>query len=197
MIAITGTSIEAFSDSYPPIVAARLGQPIENYGLGGGTFQFPNADGKTIRTEIDRAISEHASDPGPKHMHIGGPFNDLMSTDIADIGNLNWAVHHADDALIAAGWTVSAGAILPFHGGGAFPEDYYPALLDRKKAYNSWGAAHFSDRWIDLYWNLRETRDYDRADYRFFKDGLHLDQYGALLAGNAFPLAVLTPGGTT
>ena len=190
----TGTSIEDFAGSYREEVAARLGEPILNRALGGGSFLFPFPDGSSIRTRIDATIAEFASDPGPKHMHIGGPFNDLVGVQLSEVGQLNWAVHHADNALIAAGWTVSAGAILPFHGGGgAVLEGHYQALVDRRQAYNNWATQHFAGRFVDLSWILREARDWLRADSRFFSDGLHPNQYGNKLAGMAFPLSVLSP----
>lgn len=190
-VVFTGTSIEAFEGGYRGEVEKRLGAPIVNRALGGGSFLFPVA-GQTIRSCIDAAIAEFAAEP-VKHMHIGGPFNDLMGVSLAQVGDLNWAVHHADDALLAAGWTVSAGSIMPFHGGGgAVREDYYAPLVERRAAYNDWAAAHFAGRFVDLSWVLRETRDWVRADFRFFSDGLHPNEYGAKLAGTAFPLGLLT-----
>lgn len=192
IVCFTGTSIEHNPGSYCEFVEGRLGQFVHNYALGGGSFCFPNSLGQTILTLIDQAIADFKDEP-VKHMHIGGPFNDLMGLYAGQVKQLTDKVMQAALTLKNNGWTVTAGAILPFCGGTAIPEAYYSTLLERKNIYNNWGATYFAGSWVDLSWNLRETRDYDRADYRFFADGLHPNELGNMIAGHDFPIAKLMP----
>lgn len=199
LIVFIGTSIEDASgpQSYRDVIDQRLGGgKITNRSLGGGSYLFPvnatNPD--TIRRHIDAAITEFAGfTAGVKRLHLGGPINDIFGLDSSQIPQLTAAVASADAAATAAGWKVTANLLLPLHDGTqVIPAGWYPALQQRRKAYNDWVVQAFNGRYADLSWNLRETRDYDRADFRFFRDGMHPNELGAWLAGQTFPLSLLT-----
>lgn len=185
-IVVCGTSIEAFTGptSWRERLDARLGGGrIKAYSLGGGAYTRANANGETIRTYVDRAIAEQP----PGLMYLAGPVNDLMITYLEAMSDVEWAVHHADVAATAAGWTVLGGAILPFTDGGAFAAGYWPALEQRRQHYNSWAAAHFGSRWVNLGARLAETAT-ARGDNRWFSDGLHPNRFGAAVIAEEFPM---------
>lgn len=182
-----GTSIETGAldpwQPWPERLDQRLGGgQVADRSLGGGAY-LHDLDGDNIRRHVDAVIA----DCPPGVMYLGGPTNDLVSTDIDQLGYLLWAVHYADEAAEDAGWRVLGGAILPFTDGGAFPAGWWPALEQRRQAFNSWGAAHFGDRWVDSSWALRETSS-TRGDARWFRDGVHLTRVGAALVAEVFPL---------
>lgn len=184
-----GTSIEAGAGDPWPAWPQRLddragGDQVGDWSLGGGAY-LAALNGDTIRKHIDAVIADCPAGV----MYLGGPVNDLVSTGLDRLGNLLWAVHYADEAATAAGWTVLGGAILPFNA-GAFPASWLPTLDERRQAYNSWAAAHFGTRLVDLSPVLRETTT-QRGDARWYRDGLHLTRIGAALMAEAFPLALL------
>lgn len=182
-----GTSLETGAldpwPAWPQRLDMRLGGGhVTDRSLGGGSYTH-DIDGDNIRRHVDAVIA----DCPPAVMYLGGPDNDLVSLNLDQIGQLNWAVHYADEAATAAGWRVLGGAVLPFTDGGAFPAGWWPTLEQRRQAYNSWGAAHFGDRWVDSSWALRETTT-ARGDARWLRDGLHLTRPGAALIAEVFPL---------
>jgi len=187
-VVVVGTSIEDADgpDGWRPRLAARLGIPVVDRSLGGGCYTAADSNGDTIRKRIDEAVGE--LEPGV--MFLAGPVNDLVR--LSDVGPLRWAVHEADVAATAAGWRVVGGAILPFHDGPgcAFQAGWFPNLEARRQAYNSWAAAHFAGRWVDLTWVLCETASV-RGDRRWFRDGLHPNPLGAAIIAEAFPPNVL------
>jgi lysophospholipase L1-like esterase len=185
---IIGTSIED-DDSvsgWRPRLAARLGLDLVDRSLGGGAYTGNNAAGDNLRKHVDAAVAEFP----PGTMYLAGPVNDLVI--LSDVTPLRQAVDAADGAARAAGWRVVGGAVLPFADGqGALQAGWWPNLEQRRTAYNTWAAAHFAGRYVDLTWCLHETTTW-RADVRWFRDGLHPNQYGAAIMAEAFPPNALT-----
>lgn len=188
MLVTVGTSLETGAadpwPSWPQRLDQRLGggQVIDR-SLGGGAY-LRDLDGDNLRAHVDAAIAELP----PAVMLLAGPVNDLVH--VADTLELRWAVHHADETARAAGWRVLGGAIWPFHDGGAFQAGWWPALEERRQAYNAWAAVHFAGRWVDPGWLLTETTT-SRGDARWFRDGLHPLALTAALVAEAFPIDLL------
>ena len=182
-----GTGAGSVSQSWPERLEDLTGLNVVDRSLGGGAYTADNSAGDNIRKHVDAAIVEFA-DVENKVMILDGPVNDLVRLSIDQIGQLNWAVHYADEAARNAGWHVVGQAILPFNdcSGCAFQAGWWPNLEQRRDAYNSWGAAHFAGRWADPFVWLKETGT-DRGDRRWYPDGLHPREIGCAVIAEAFP----------
>jgi lysophospholipase L1-like esterase len=192
---VCGTSIEdaTGANSWVERMAKRLpaDRIVLDRSLGGGCYTVPFADGDSISKHVQDAITEFAS-ATDKTMILGAPMNDLMRLTTAEITTkLTQKVFDLTNLLRQSSWRVICMATWPITSGGPFPESYYPALTERRLAYNNWAAAYFGSDYVDLSWYLRETRDWYRADYRFFSDGLHPNSVGALIIGETFPIELL------
>lgn len=180
-----GTSIEGGTglqpgESWPSRLDVRTPATVVDRSLPGGAYTASSADGDNIRKHVDAAIAED-----PDLLILGPPVNDLVI--LADVTPLREAVYAAVRAAEAAGVPVLVMGILPFNDGGAFPAGWWPTLEERRQAFNTWAAAMYGGRFIDLGWVLHETTTW-RADNRFFRDGLHPTRVGAALIGEVFPL---------
>jgi lysophospholipase L1-like esterase len=189
VIVTVGTSIEAgvgvqAGESWPSRLDLRTDDTVVDRSLGGGAYTHDNELGDNIRKHVEAAVAELH----PDVLILGGPVNDLVSLDLSQIGQLDWAVYGAVSAAYTAGVKrVIVMGILPFTDGGAFTAGWWPTLEQRRTAYNQWAHNMWGANYVDVGWCLHETTTY-RADARFFRDGLHPTRVGAALIAECFPL---------
>lgn len=193
MILTVGTSLEA--EEGPGGWRYRLDQRmgggrLVDRSLGGGAWTHPNADGQTIGSRLNAALAELS----PDVVFLGGPVNDPVS--LYDTSSLRWAVQHGIDACWAAGVRrVVVGGILPFTDGGAFSAGWWPRLEQMRVSFNEWAAyAGQVEPGVEYSGDLAAVLAAPggtRGDARWFRDGLHPNRFGAVLAAEAFPIELL------
>ncbi len=182
-------------DSWVARVNERLGgencQEIANYGIGGKTLlSYPSAGLVGLVTTAPLEVAAATTKPRLVIISIG--VNDLMDT--ANQGAMERGYTKLRTALLQAGaGQVMFTTILPYGHGEAQPDAWLPILNARRDVANNWLRATWNPAGLLIERDgLLEApgSPYMAAKYQV-GDGLHPNQWGALILADAIDLTSL------
>lgn len=179
-------------DSWVARVNERLGgencQEIANYGMGGKTLlSYPSADLVGLVTTAPPEVAAASTKPRLVIISIG--VNDLMDT--AKQGAMEKGYTKLRSALLQAGaGEVMFTTILPYGHGTAQPDAWLPILDARRNTINEWMRATWRPLGLLIERDgLLEASKSPYMDPRYqLSDGLHPNQWGAVILADAFDL---------
>ncbi len=181
VIAVAGTSIEAFDPGWVSELQAMVGGAaiVKSWGVGGAAYAYDNAGVPRIPAHVK---ARFAAEGAPDVLIVGPPINDLirshdtLATRQAVFDLIQWAGARGTVALPAT--------ITPFRF------DYYAAatLTARRNDYNGWVRSQFGYPYVNAAIDFGDVLAAGSfADPRFMADSNHPGPRGwPLLAEAAF-----------
>ena len=182
-------------DSWVGRLNERIGgatcERVANLGVGGETLlDYPTRGVVGLATSAVAAVVATAVKPRLVVLSVG--VNDLMQT--TDQAAMNWAYFYLRGSLRAAGaGEVLYTTILPYGHGSAQPEGWLPVLEARRATVNRWMRAQWGPMGLLIDRDgLLEAPGSPYMDARYHVgDGLHPNQWGALVLSHALNLSQL------
>jgi lysophospholipase L1-like esterase len=182
-------------DSWVSRVNERIGgehcQELANYGIGGKTLlNYPSANLVGLVSTAPPVVAAAASKPRLVIISIGT--NDLMDTDSQEAMAQGFTMLRTS-LLDAGAGEVMFTTILPYGIGSAQPDAWLPILDARRNAVNDWLRATWKSQGLLIERDgLLEAPFSPYMDDRYqVGDGLHPNQWGALILADAIKIKSL------
>ena len=181
-------------DSWVSRLNERIGgascTTLTNLGVGGKTvISYPNHHLTGLVETGPQLVNAATTKPNLVIVSLG--INDCMLT--ADTAAVCQGLSSLRTNLLAAGaGQVKFTTILPYGHGKAQPDGWLPVLNGRRNAINNWLRRTFSSQHLLIERDgILEAPSSTYMDARYCIDGLHPNQWGALVLADSMDLAAL------